>query len=236
MSATAAITCPSCENALNVPVQFFGKKIKCKQCGHAFVVQDPGGPAGKPRAKSAAVSPPPPPPPPPTPTEPKKRVLWDDEDEEASGGMAKPLGLVEDGSEIPRCPHCAKELEPPDAKVCIHCGFNNVTRAKANTVKVWAPTAEDWIRHLLPGILALAIAIGLIVLNIITATNMREWLEGSFLESDDKDASGRKKLYVAPGAFIFFLAAISLMIFVPAAKFAFKRLVKEYRPTERIKL
>jgi ribosomal protein L37E len=228
----AAITCPNCEAALNVPAQFFGKKIKCKQCGHVFVAADPGKPAARPQAKPVAISPPPPPPPP----EPEKRVLWDEEDEAATGGMAKPLGLVEDDSEIPRCPHCAKELDPPDAKVCIHCGFNNVTRAKANTVKVWAPTAEDWIRHLLPGIIALAVVIGLIVLNIVSAMNMRSWLEGSFLESDDKDASGRKKLYVAPGAFIFFLAAVSLMIFVPAAKFAFKRLVKEYRPTERIKL
>lgn len=237
MSATAAITCPNCENALNVPAQFFGKKIKCKHCGHTFVARGPNEQTAKPAraakpVKPAAASPPPPPEPEPAP---EKRPLWDDEDEEATGGMAKPLGVVEE-SDTPRCPDCAKELDPPDAKVCIHCGFNNVTRAKAYTKKVWAPTAEDWMLHLLPGIIALAIVIALIVFNIISIMQMRDWLDDTFLDMKELDAAGKKKYYVAPGAFIFFLAGISLLVFVPAAKFAFKRLVKEYRPKERVKL
>lgn len=222
MSAPVAIPCPNCKKGLNVPAQFLGKKIKCKHCEHAFV-------ANAPSAKPAAASPPPPPPPG------EGKPTWDDEDEAAAGGMAKPLGIIAE-SDTPRCPHCAIELDPPDAIVCTNCGFNNRTRAKAETKKVWAPTAEDWIFHLLPGILALAIAIGLIVLNVITATNMREWLEGTFLEKEGLDAAGRKTFYIAPGAFIFFIAAISLAVFVPAAKFAYKRLVLNYRPTERIKL
>ena len=71
------------------------------------------------------------------------------------------------------CPHCAKELDPPDAKLCIHCGFNSLTRTKAETKKVWAPTAEDWIMHLLPGIVAAIICITLIVLSIICYLRMR---------------------------------------------------------------
>lgn len=226
MSTTAAITCPNCENSLNVPSQYFGKKIKCKHCEHAFVAKDPGEQPAKAKTKPAAASPPPPS---------EMKPTWDEEDEAAAGGMAKPLGVIEE-ADTARCPHCAKELEPPDAKVCIHCGFNNVTRAKADTKKVWAPTFEDWMKHLLPGIVALSIVIGLIVLNTICAIRMREWLEGTFLEMEEKDAAGRKRMFVAPGAFIFFIAAISLVIFVPAAKFAYKRLVREYRPTERIKL
>jgi hypothetical protein len=240
MSATAAITCPNCDNPLNVPPQYFGKKIKCKHCGHAFVVQDPDEgtkptkptkPA-KPGAKPAAATSPPPPPVP----ESEMKPTWDAEDEEAAGGMAKPLAVVPDDTDVPRCPHCAQELDPPDAIVCVHCGFNNRTRAKADTKKVWAPTAEDWFMHLLPGIIALAIVIGLIVLNVISSMRMRDWLDDTFLEMDEKDAAGRKRFYIAPGAFIFFIAAVSLVIFIPAVKFAFKRLVREYRPTERIKL
>jgi hypothetical protein len=239
MSATAAITCPKCENALNVPTQYFGKKIKCRHCGHAFVARDPddeparpgksAGPAkaARPGAKPAAASPPPPPP--------SSKPVWDEEDEAAAGGMAKPMEVIAE-TDVPRCPHCAKELDPPDAKVCVHCGYNNVTRMKADTRKVWAPTAEEWIRHLLPGIVALAIVIGLIVFNIISAVSMREWLEGTFLERDEVDAAGRKRFFISPGAFIFFIAAVSLIILIPAAKFAFRRLVREYRPTERLKL
>ena len=132
-------------------------------------------------------------------------------------------------------PHCAKELDPPDAIVCVNCGFNNVTRAKANTKKVWAPTAQDWIMHLLPGIIALAICIGLIVFNVISILRMRDWLDGSFLEMEEKDAAGRKRFFIAPGAFIFLFLVLSLPVFVPGIKFAYKRLVKEYKPPEKIK-
>jgi hypothetical protein len=73
------------------------------------------------------------------------------------------------------------------------------------------------------------------VFNIISVVRMREWLEGSFLEMDEKDAAGRKRFFISPGAFIFFFIVISLPAFVPAAKFAYKRLVKEFKPPERIK-
>jgi len=239
MASPVQMECPNCEAALKVPPAVFGKKIKCKHCGHAFVVQDPDDeprkPAkpqkpAKPTKSEAKPAKPASPPPPPTPAPAKKSEFADDEDEGPSN-----IEVIHE-SDTARCPHCAKELDPPDAVVCVHCGFNNVTRAKAETKKVWAPTAEDWIMHLLPGIVALLICIGLIVFNIISLVRMREWLEGTFLEMDDKDAAGRKKFYIAPGAFIFFFIVISLPIFVPAVKFAFRRLVKEYMPSEKVKI
>jgi hypothetical protein len=231
MSSAVEMKCPNCEKALRVPPAVFGKKIKCKHCGHAFVVRDPeeepAKPAKptKPGAKPAAPAPPPPPAP-----APAKKSPFDDDDD----GPLK-IEVVQE-SDAPRCPHCAKELDPPDAKVCIHCGFNNVTRAKAETKRVWAPTAEDWFQHLLPGIVSLLIVIGLIVWNIICINRMRDWLTDSFLEMEEKDAAGRTKFFIAPGAFIFFSLAVSLLAFIPAAKFAFKRLVKEYMPTEKVKI
>ncbi len=227
MSSPVEMECPSCGKVLKVPPAVFGKKIKCKHCGHAFVVRDPDEvpvkPAKKPGAKPAS------PPPPPAPAPAAKKPFEDDDE-----GPEK-IEVIAEGDEVPRCPHCAKELDPPDAIVCIHCGFNNVTRAKAETKKVWAPGFEDWFQHLLPGIIALAICIGLIVFNIISIVRMREWLEGSFLEMDEKDAAGRKRFFISPGAFIFFFIVTSLPAFVPAAKFAYRRLVKDFRPPERIK-
>src|SRR5262245_14554709 len=216
MSSAVQMDCPNCEKSLKIPPAVFGKKIKCKHCGHAFVVQDPDAKPAKPAAPAS-------PPPPPT------KKPYDDDDDGPSN-----IGVVEE-SDVPRCPHCAAELDPPDAVVCVNCGFNNVTRAKAETKKVWAPGFEDWFQHLLPGIIALAICIGLIVFNTISIMRMREWLEGSFLEMDEKDAAGRKRFYIAPGAFIFFFLVPSLAMFVPAIKFAFKRLVKEYMPPEKLK-
>src|SRR5690242_88657 len=123
MSSVVDVSCPNCDKTLKVSPAFFGKRVKCKSCEHAFVVQDP----------AAAPRPPPAPP---------KRP-FDDDDE----GPDK-IEVISEGDDIPRCPHCAKELDPPDAIVCIHCGFNNRTREKAETKKVWAPTFEDWAMHL----------------------------------------------------------------------------------------
>ena len=222
MTAPIEMKCPNCEKVLKVPPAVFGKRIKCRHCSHAFVVPDPAAKAARAAAKPQPAGPAPPP---------AKSPFLDDDDE----GPAK-IEVISEGDEDPRCPHCAQLLDPPDAIICIHCGFNNVTRAKASTRKVWAPTFEDWFMHLVPGIVALSICIALIVLNVICLTRMRDWLEGSFLEMDEKDAAGRKRFFVAPGFFIALIMFFSLIIFIPAVKFAFRRLVKEYRPPEKIKL
>lgn len=215
MSAAVEMKCPNCSKALKVPPAVFGKKIKCRHCEHAFVVQDPAARAAQPAS-----------PPPPSPA--KSRFLDDDE------GPEKIEVIKEDDSA--RCPHCAQELEPPDAAVCIHCGFNNKTRAIAETKKVWAPTAEDWIMHLLPGMIALIICIALIVLDIVALLRMRSWLEGSFLEMEEVDAAGRKRFYVPPGFFIALIMVASIVILVPAVKFVYQRLIIGYMPPEKVKL
>ncbi|MCI0702426.1 MAG: zinc-ribbon domain-containing protein [Planctomycetia bacterium] len=243
MSAIVEIPCPSCEEPLRVPETVFGKKIKCKHCGHMFVVEvldddeepkpkkgavkpsKPGGSA-KPKAKEE-----PKPEPAPTPTPPKKP--YEDDDDE--GANPNPFGVVDAGEDIPRCPHCAKELDPPDAVICIHCGFNNVTRTKVESKKVWAPDATDWMSHLGPGIAALLAAIGLIVLDVICWVNMSDWLTGTFLEKDEKDAAGQTAFYVKPGAFIALIIAITIMPIIGFARFAIKRLAIEYTPTEKVK-
>jgi hypothetical protein len=230
MPASVEISCPNCDESLKIPPAVFGKKIKCKHCEHAFVVQDPDAklkakPAktakppksAKPAAKPAEPSPPP---------EQSKKSKWDEEEN------ARDIEFITE-EDVARCPHCAKELDPPDARVCLHCGFNSLTRTIAETKQVWAPDVTDWFLHLLPGIITLAVAIGLIVFHVISILSMRDWLTGTFLEMEEKDAAGRIKFYVPPGAFIFLLIFISLPIFIPCVTFAFKRLILDYRPAER---
>lgn len=234
MASVVEMQCPECDEPLKIPPSVFGKKIKCKFCQHVFVVKDPNPAAktkpakpnkpGKAAGKPPAASAPPPSPPPPEP----KKNLWDE------GEADEDVSLIEE-EDVARCPHCAKELEPPEALVCIHCGFNNLTRQKADTKTVWAPDAMDWFMHLLPGLLALAFAIAAIVLDIICTMKMRDWMTGGMLEKDEKDASGRNQMYVAPGAFIFLIIFLSLGIIVPAMKFACKRLAIDYKPSEQVK-
>jgi len=92
MPAVIEIPCPSCEQALKVPETIFGKKIKCKHCGHPFVARDPDGeavqvrevgqerhPVQARRARGVKVKkeePKPAPPPPP------KKHTYDDDDED----------------------------------------------------------------------------------------------------------------------------------------------------------
>jgi hypothetical protein len=142
---------------------------------------------------------------------------------------------VDGGEDIPRCPFCAHELDPPDAVVCLNCGFNNVTRVRAESKKVWAPDSSDWMSHLAPGILALVGCIALIVLDVICYLNMREWLTGTFLQKDDKGADGEIAFYVKPGAFITFIIAATILPIIGFARFAVKRLAIEYMPTEKVK-
>jgi hypothetical protein len=253
MATVVEIKCPECQNPLKVPEQFLGKKLKCKQCGHAFVARDPnadpdddapakpvkpskpGGnvkpskPGGasvkvkkeedepKPEAKPAAAQ------------------KFQDDDDDDGGAKPNPLGVVYEGEDIPRCPFCAKELDPPDAVLCLHCGFNNVTRVRADSKKVWAPDSGDWMSHLGPGILALIGCIALIVLDVICYLNMREWLTGTFLQKDEKDATGEIAFYVKPGAFITFIIAATILPIIGFGRFAIKRLAINYMPSEKIK-
>lgn len=244
--ATVEIQCPECDNPLRVPESVFGKKIKCKQCEHAFVVKDPNAKAVKPSKPGGGGVKPSKPGGAGVKTkkeeEPKEEpkaapaYKFQDDDEEG-GGPAKPMAVVDGGEDIARCPFCAKELDPPDAVICIHCGFNNVTRVQAESKKVWAPDSSDWLNHLGPGVIALVLCIGLITFDIICLLNMEDWLRGTFLESDTADVTdpSKKKLYVKPGAFIALIWAFTVIPIIGTGRFAIKRLLIDNRPEEKLK-
>lgn len=228
--ALVEVTCPNCDETLKVPPTVFGKKVKCKHCEEPFVVKDPDAPAkpakpGKAGAKpaKAAKAEATPPPPPAT-----GKKNWDEDE-----GVEK-VELVKE-EEVPRCPSCAQELDPPDAKVCLHCGFNNLTRERATTKRVWAPTTGDWVAHLAPGVIAVVIVMVLIGLNIWFISNVREWMVGSIVDADEKDAAGRPKFYIHPAAFMFAIGIISARLGFTCAKFAYRRLVTEFTPEERVR-
>jgi hypothetical protein len=223
MPATLDVTCPNCGKALKVPADLEGRRVKCKGCDEAFVVK---APKAKKLAKTKEAPPPPPPPPAPA----YKRPHDEDEDDNPN-----PITVVHE-DDVARCPHCAVELDPPDAVVCSNCGFNNRTRVKAESKKVHAATGGDWASHLAPGIIALLLAIAIIVTDIICLSNMEEWLTGSDLQDDAVDpVTGKKKFLVRPGAFVALIWAFSIVILIPAFKFAWNRLVRDYRPEEKVK-
>lgn len=236
MADTTPIPCPNCGKVLNVPEKVLGKKIKCKDCDTAFVAEKK---AAKPAKPGGAAKPKKDEPEPPKPEEPKKPAArYNDDDEGDGGAVPKALGVVDEGEDVPRCPHCAKELDPPTAVVCIHCGFNNVTRTKAESKKVWQPDANDWMNHLAPGFAMLGIFIALLVLNIVCIAKMEDWMTDGFLDfmkSEEKGMDGKIKFAVKPGAFMTFVVAATIMPMIKTARFAFQRLAIEYQPVEQVK-
>src|SRR5207237_1879701 len=135
-----------------------GKKIKCPFCAHTFVV--PKGvaqtaikvPAKEAAAKPGEAAKPSPPPSAPIPfaDDSNRRVGWDEEDNDQNPYGVTALDLA------PRCPHCAKELLSADAVVCVHCGYNTLTRRHGETRKVVEMTGQEHFAHLLPGLIPVA--------------------------------------------------------------------------------
>ncbi len=223
MATGIRITCPDCQLQMTVPDSVRGKKVRCKGCGGVVPVPAAGGPDVRvttaPKAKPAAVS----------------------EDEDA----ANPYG-VEEISEAPRCPHCAYELDPPDARICLHCGYDMVRRVRNPSVKVYARTFGDWFFWLGPGIAAL-IGIGLIIGFVfyyhyyLPEQLLKTWPDayrGAKGDRFDTVGKAMDESYLA----LIFHPGIETWIVVPGiwgiwkcGRFAFKRLVLNYMPPERIK-
>lgn len=231
MADTISVTCPTCKKNLKVPGPYAGKRVKCVGCGQTISVPAAQAPSATPKSASSA----------PTASGAKPsdanasntmpgqgpKVTWDDELDNDN----KPMAVIKE-DETPRCPHCAQVLVPPDAIVCIHCGFNNRTRTKAETKKVYEPDASEWFAHLAPGVLAVVALVTLLVLDVACLMNMRYWMEDGLLQMDEEGFDGRKKFYVAPGCFITVAFLATIMVGVSLVRFAYRRLFKEYMPPE----
>lgn len=233
MASLVEVLCPHCEQNLKVPPTVFGKKVRCKHCELAFVVEDPATkPAPKPKATKPAAKAAPP--------KPKKVIKAEavepaakspflDDDE----GVQKVEVIKEE--DVARCPHCAKELDPPDAKVCLSCGFNNLTRERAETKKVYEATPTEKFLHVLPGVLGVVLTIVLVGVNIWFISNVREWMVGSIVDMDEKDAAGRPKFYIHPAAFMFAIGIISARLILTFMRLAYRRLIVNPLPEEKVK-
>src|SRR5690242_16474452 len=120
MASTITITCPECDKQLRASSEVLGKKIRCKACGATFAARDAGGksaPAGK-AGKDAKGG---------KPAKPGKAAK--DEDDDPFKADAVPYVMREEYLGR-RCPECANAMEEED-RVCLHCGYNTITREKA---------------------------------------------------------------------------------------------------------
>lgn len=237
MAESIQARCPNCQAVLSVPANVAGKKIRCKKCETVFAV--PGGVAtarpaappapGKARPVKPVAAVPPPPPPPAQAS--SKRKYEDDEDEGPDE-----YGVTRDLDDVPRCPHCAKELDPPDTKICLNCGYDLLERKRHESKKVYQLETMDYVKHFLPGVACLIVIILLITICIICYANMASWFEDSILEMDETDPnSGKKKYYVPPGFCTLWVIVPSLFVIWKCGVFCVKRFFINWRPPETVK-
>jgi hypothetical protein len=217
MAENILITCPDCQKQLKGPAGLVGKKIKCKSCDHVFVVKatPPGkaGAADKPAKKPA-----------------KAAV-------QEKAAEAKPINMEpllqmqkeEDDSKNPyklteisqssRCPQCAADMEEGDI-ICLNCGYNTQTRQRVPTVMTYESTTMDWTLWLLPGILYTLVALAMVGAIVYI------WVAISHYDKDERVGwiFGLKVWGSVLAAFIGWFCL----------KFAFKRLILNYHPPEKL--
>jgi DNA-directed RNA polymerase subunit RPC12/RpoP len=207
MAATITVVCPECSKEIQAPADIAGKKVRCKQCAHVFraspaappgAVARAGKSAGAAKAKSTPVAP----------------IVPDDEED------ANPY-QVTGASDSSRCPECANEMESPDAIICLHCGYNTVTRERLSLRKVHDTTQQDYFLWLLPGFVCALGVLFLIVFDVLYCVLVKykkgdSWVIELF-------GSGAVKMWICIGS----LFAIFLL-----GKFAYKRLLLHPVPPE----
>ncbi len=246
MSATLETTCPNCGKNLKVPAQFAGKMIRCKQCETTFEVPSPG--AAKPAtAKPATAKPATAKPAVPKAPDPNAPIKFQDDSPAPPTAGAhsadddddnpNPYGVTKDDSDVPRCPFCALELDPPDTKICLSCGYDLLERRRHGSKKVYDTTAGDYFKHWLPAIAWIVVILILISVSVLCALKMNDWLTGSFLDAEEKnDITGKTKFYLPPFCFNIWIWFFSAFIIFKGAKFAYRRLVINWRPQEVVKV
>jgi predicted Zn finger-like uncharacterized protein len=220
------VSCPNCSVKLRVKESLAGKKVKCKKCESVLTIPAAAKPLpaeftkspAKARAKPAAPAPV---------ADAPIKLAGDDDDEDAN-----PYIIIKD-SDAPRCPHCAKELDPPDSLICLNCGYDLRDRNRKASRNVIAHTFGDYLLHHLLAVFLLLVGIGLIVLSIICWIYMESWV-GSWIETGEKDANDKKAYYLKPWCFSLWIMLFIIWIDWKIFKYCANRFFINYTPPEKI--
>jgi hypothetical protein len=234
MATPIAVSCPECHKQIKAPADLQGKKIRCKACGHVFVVKAARAGKSRPGAEEEVQV---------LPLEDEVLPVKEDKDaldqvkavpaRKASAPAKKKKAEDEENSNPydvtemslkTRCPHCAGELDE-DQTICLECGYNTITRERYTKVlKTIEHDFWDWFLWLLPGGLCVLVVIGLIVWDVLYCVLADGWF----------DPNGWLWLLRHYGIKIW-MVIISMFAMFYAGRFAVKRLIFNYRPPEKIK-
>jgi DNA-directed RNA polymerase subunit RPC12/RpoP len=181
MAESPIITCPDCSKRFKGKENLQGKKIRCPFCSHPFVVplEDaaPARPGSKGKSGAAKTSPIK------AAVPPAKAKPSDDDDED----NPNPYGVTHLDL-APRCPNCANEMESEKAVVCLHCGYNTLTRTWGATKRTYAATGGEQFMHLLPGLICATVIFLFVLGQIFYCTVFPRLVRGSWAEFLDHES------------------------------------------------
>ena len=234
MATTITTVCPNCDGTLILPMAAAGKRVKCKHCGGAVPVPGVAAevkPAAKPAAPKPVVKAAPPPPPPPSEDANAPLKFKDDDDENEN-----PYGVVAE-SDVPRCPHCANELDPPDTKICLNCGYDLLTRQRHKSKKVYETTTQDKLQYRMPAFIWIGVLILLIIVTASFWMNMESWMIGGMLDNEKpNEATGRPTFIIGPNCFNVFMTVFVAFMMWMGIRVIVDKLIIHPNPAEIEKL
>ncbi len=222
MAGSPIITCPECSKKFKGKGDLRGKKIRCPFCRNIFVVGEDESEESAPVKKSAAGT--------------KKPAAA------GKSGSGKPAGKsastqaapddefedkdpygVTDLDLAPRCPNCASEMESEEAVVCLHCGYNTLTRTWGKTEKLIATTGGQHFLYLLPGIICAIVILLQVTGTIFYCVVLPYQVKDSWMAFTDHESM---RVWTTVG---------SLFDIWPLGYIAFNRLVLKPRPSDKAK-
>jgi membrane protein implicated in regulation of membrane protease activity len=113
-------------------------------------------------------------------------------------------------------------MEGADAVICLNCGYNTETQQRITTVRAYAHTPLDWSIWLAPGILCALAVLALIGLVCFL------WIPAGLERVAGEAWWGHFSVQI-------YGSAVAAGVAWIAGKYAFRRLVQNPRPPEKIK-
>ena len=169
--AAVSITCPACRKRIKGREEHLGRKIRCPNCQNSFVAEADAEEGAAPLAFADDPAPAKAKAPRPKPVSAVKAAAPEPVDDAQYG--------IENIDTARRCPNCAELMANETAIICIHCGYNTLTRSYGKTKRVYGASRAEVLRHLTPALAFTATFVVLVLLVLWYNTVVPPWFNGT---------------------------------------------------------
>ncbi|MFL5339476.1 MAG: hypothetical protein ACJ8F7_04845, partial [Gemmataceae bacterium] len=148
--------------------------------------------------------------------------------DEEDGPAKNPYGVTTEDLAA-RCPFCAMPMDPPDAAICLHCGYDMVRRKRIESKQTEEITGGDYLLyHLVTFLCLLGISL-LLALDVFTLMNAEDWMKGGWFDNGDGT------WVIKPGIVPLYVFLFTMLFIVPMGKIMIGRLIRFTPPEVEVK-